>query len=107
MKMMTERSKRSLLRQIDEEKVRFLNGKFLYKANNKEVKGIVFKKKFRDMFDDDEEFEDEEEDEQPGFGNVGNFEPVGQKEEISENQPAKPADEPAVVGGGSGIKITF
>jgi len=112
MKMMTERSKRTLLRQINDEKIRFLNGKFLYKCNNKEVKGIVYKKKYREEFDDDEEFGDDSEDmEETGVveEKVEDAEGKGEEKLGPITNVVMPVGEPPVTtgGGGNGIKITF
>jgi hypothetical protein len=46
MKMLQERSKRTLKRLMIEVPIRFRNGKFLYKEDNSEVKGLYYKKKY-------------------------------------------------------------
>jgi hypothetical protein len=46
MKMLQERSKRKVNRMLLENLIRYRDGKFLYKSNNQEVKGIYFKKKY-------------------------------------------------------------
>jgi hypothetical protein len=46
MKMLQERSKRTLKRLMMDHPIRFRNGKFLYKLDNSEVKGLYYKKKY-------------------------------------------------------------
>ena len=46
MNMLQERSKRTLKRLMIETPIRFRDGKFLYKEDNSEVKGLYYKKKY-------------------------------------------------------------
>ena len=46
MKMLQERSRRTLQRIMVENPIRFRAGKFLYKEDNREVKGLYYKKKY-------------------------------------------------------------
>lgn len=49
MNMLQERSKRTLKRLMMDTPIRFRNGKFLYKEDNSEVKGLYYKKKYWDQ----------------------------------------------------------
>ena len=121
MKMLQERSKRKIIRLLTEEAVRYRDGGFLYKVNNKPVEGIYYKKKYWEELgiedpvygaEEQEGIEDEAEVVENEVQAVEEKQPE-KKEEVETAQPVEPlknTEEVKVeeqVSERSGIKINF
>lgn len=59
LKKMTLRCRNRVVRMWEDDLIKFHNGQFMYKADEKPLEGIVYKKKFRDDDDDDDIFGDD------------------------------------------------
>lgn len=110
-KMMQERSKRKIHRLLLEDLIRFRDGKFFYKANNTEVEGIYYKKKYwEDLGIEDPLYGDD-------YNELDDLEEDTNIEENTQNQIEKPiaplkSEEKKVdvedqIQERSGIKINF
>ena len=99
MDMLQERSRRTLKRLMLEVPIRFRDGKFLYKEDNSEVKGLYYKKKYWEKLGlskpEDDDYNEDDDLEEPGLDDENDAEHQHIEEDDSEDQESDDGQEEA------------